>query len=177
MLFDDTLNNTTRGKTADAYYRSHHEIDTFIGHSLGGAVALSLEKQHNKQDGNPYGIIQPKTFGAPTVSGNTSNPLSKNIVKDEIVGAGVAGGLAIGAYVDSATGFSDGGLLSGLGADIVKKISSVCLSELHQIIIQALIEYYILVILFLLLTSIRPQPCPHLRKDGTIQHIHIQVYS
>ena len=41
----DTLNNTTRGKTADAYYRSHHDIDTVIGHSLGGAVALSLEKR------------------------------------------------------------------------------------------------------------------------------------
>ena len=48
----------------------------------------------------------------------------KNIVKDEIVGAGVAGGLAIGTTVDSATGFSDGGLLSGLGADIGKKVSS-----------------------------------------------------
>ena len=41
LPFDDTLNSTTRGKTADAYYRSHHEIDTVIGHSLGGAVALS----------------------------------------------------------------------------------------------------------------------------------------
>ena len=48
----------------------------------------------------------------------------KNIVKDEIVGAGVASGLAIGASVDSAIGFSDGGLLTGLGADIGKKVSS-----------------------------------------------------
>ena len=40
-----------------------------------------------------------------------------------MVGAGVAGGLAIGTAVDSATGFSDGGLLSGLGADIDKQIS------------------------------------------------------
>ena len=46
LPFGDTLNNTTRGKTADAYYRSHGEIDTVIGHSLGGAVALSLEKQY-----------------------------------------------------------------------------------------------------------------------------------
>ena len=45
LPFDDTLNNTTRGKTADAYYRSHYEIDTVIGHPLGGAVALSLEQQ------------------------------------------------------------------------------------------------------------------------------------
>ena len=31
------------GRDADAYYRSHHEIDTVIGHSLGGAVCLALE--------------------------------------------------------------------------------------------------------------------------------------
>ena len=74
---DDTLNNTTRGKAADAYYRSHHEIDTMIGHSLGGAVALSLQKTYKKEDGNPYGIVQSKTFGSPTVSGNISNPLLK----------------------------------------------------------------------------------------------------
>ena len=55
--FDDTLNNTTRGRTADKYYRSHHEIDTVIGHSLGGAVALSLEKQYKKEGNNPYGIV------------------------------------------------------------------------------------------------------------------------
>ena len=44
LPLDDTSNITTRGKTADAYYRSRHEIDTVIGHSLGGAMALSLEK-------------------------------------------------------------------------------------------------------------------------------------
>ena len=124
LPFDDTLNKTKRGRDADAYYRSHHEIDTVIGHSLGGAVALSLEKQYKKQDGNPYGIVQSKTFGAPTVSGNIKPSLLKNIVKDEIVGAGVAGGVSIGAFADSAIGFSDGGLLSGLGADIGKKIST-----------------------------------------------------
>jgi hypothetical protein len=124
LPFDDTLNKTKRGRDADKYYRSHHEIDTVIGHSLGGAVALSLEKQYKKQDGNPYGIVQSKTFGAPTVSGNISNPLFKNIVKDEIVGAGVAGMGYIGASADSAIGFADGGLLSGLGADIGKKIST-----------------------------------------------------
>ena len=31
---DDALNSTTRGRAADAYYRSHHEIDTVIGHGL-----------------------------------------------------------------------------------------------------------------------------------------------
>ena len=46
----------------------------------------------------------------------------KNTVKDEIVGAGVAGGVSIGASADSAIGFSDGGLLIGLGADIGKKV-------------------------------------------------------
>ena len=124
LPFDDTLNKTKRGRDADAYYRSHHEIDTVIGHSLGGAVALSLEKAYKKQGDNPYGIIQSKTFGAPTVSGKISNPLFKNIVKDEIIGAGVSGGLAIGASADSAIGFSDGGLLTGLGADIGKKVST-----------------------------------------------------
>ena len=43
LPFDDTLNKTERGRDADAYYRTRHEIDTVIGHSLGGAVALSLE--------------------------------------------------------------------------------------------------------------------------------------
>ena len=58
---DDTLNKTKRGRYADAYYRSHHEIDTVIGHPLGGAVVLSLEKQYNKEGNNPYGIVQSKT--------------------------------------------------------------------------------------------------------------------
>lgn len=124
LPFDDTLNKTKRGRDADAYYRSHHEIDTVIGHSLGGAVALALEKQYKKEGDNPYGIVQSKTFGAPVVSGNISNPLLKNIVKNEIVSAGVAGMGYIGASADSAIGFSDGGLLTGLGADLGKKISS-----------------------------------------------------
>ena len=48
LLFGDTLNKTKRGRGADAYYRSHHEIDTVIGHSLGPSVALALEKQYKK---------------------------------------------------------------------------------------------------------------------------------
>ena len=124
LPFDDTLNKTTRGRTADAYYRSHHEIDTVIGHSLGGAVALSLQNAYKKQDGNPYGIVQSKTFGSPTVSGNIKSPILKNIVKNEIASAGAAGMGYIGASADSAIGFSDGGLLTGLGADIGKKIST-----------------------------------------------------
>ena len=50
---NDTLNKTHRGSTADTYYRRHHEIDTVIGHSLGGAVALSLERQYKKEGNNP----------------------------------------------------------------------------------------------------------------------------
>ena len=106
LPFDDTLNKTKRGRDADAYYRSHHEIDTVIGHSLGGSVSLALEKKYKKEGNNPYGIIQTKTFGAPVVSGNISNPLlQKNTVKDELISAGVAGGLAIGTTVDSAFWF------------------------------------------------------------------------
>ena len=124
LPFDDIFNKTKRGRDADAYHRSHHEIDTITGHSLGGAVALSLQKAYKKEDGNPYGIVQSKKFGSPTVSGNISNPLLKNIAKDEIVAGGVAGGWSVGASADSAAGFSGGGLLTGLGADICKKVST-----------------------------------------------------
>ena len=127
LPFDDTLNKTHRGRTADAYYRSHHGIDTVIGHSLGGAVALSLEKQYKKDGNNPFGVIRSKTFGAPVVSGNIGNSfgkLGKTIIKDYILDLGVAGGVAIGASADSAIGFSDGGVLTGLGAGIGKKIST-----------------------------------------------------
>ena len=43
LLFNDTLNRTKKGRDADAYYRSHYEIDSVIGHSLGGALALPLK--------------------------------------------------------------------------------------------------------------------------------------
>ena len=49
LPFDDTSNKTKRGRDADAYYRPHHEIDTVIGHSLGGAVSLALENNINKK--------------------------------------------------------------------------------------------------------------------------------
>ena len=90
LPFDTALKKTKRGRDADAYYRSHHEIDSVIGHSLGGAVALSLEKQYKQEDGNPFGIVQSKTFGLPNVSGNIPNPSLKNIIKKEIITAGVA---------------------------------------------------------------------------------------
>ena len=76
LPFDDTLNKTKGGRDADMYYRSHHEVNTVIGHSLGGSVSLALEKKYKKEGNNPYGIIHSsKTFGAPTVPGNISNPL------------------------------------------------------------------------------------------------------
>ena len=34
LPFDDTLKKTKRGRYAESYYLSHHEIDTVIGHSL-----------------------------------------------------------------------------------------------------------------------------------------------
>lgn len=49
LHFDDTLNKTKRGRDADMYSRGHHEIDTVIGHSLGGSVALAFEKQHERK--------------------------------------------------------------------------------------------------------------------------------
>ena len=58
------------------------------------------------------------------MSGNIKPLVLNNIVKDEIVTAGVAGGLAIGASADSALGFSEGGLLSALATDTGKQISS-----------------------------------------------------
>ena len=80
------------------------------------------------------------------------------MVNNKIVGAGVAGGLAIGASADTAIGFSDCGLLTDIGADMGKKeYFLIFLIELHQILIQALIEYNILVILFLLWVSMQQQ--------------------
>ena len=49
LPFDDTLNKTKRGRDADKYYRPHHEIDTVIGHSPGGAVALPLKNKMKKK--------------------------------------------------------------------------------------------------------------------------------
>ena len=81
LPFNDTLNKTKRGRDADAYYRSHHEIDTVIGHSLGGSVSLALEKQYKKEGNNPYGIVQSKTFGAPVISGNVLGEKNPNRIR------------------------------------------------------------------------------------------------
>ena len=43
----NTLNLTKRGRDVEAYYRNHMpDIDTVIGHSLGGSVALSNEDKY-----------------------------------------------------------------------------------------------------------------------------------
>ena len=54
------------------------------------------------------------------------------MVKDSILDLGVAGGVAIGASADSAIGFSDGGVLTGLGAGIGKKISTDMANRLTE---------------------------------------------
>ena len=69
-------------------------------------MALSLDKQYKQQGDNPYGIVQSKTFGALAVSsdlGSSLGKVGKSIVKNSTLDLGVAGGLAIGASVDSAT--------------------------------------------------------------------------
>ena len=61
------------------------------------------------------------------VSGNIGSSLGKvgkSIVKNSILDLGVAGGVATGASADYAIGFSDGGVLIGVGADIGKKVAT-----------------------------------------------------
>ena len=57
----------------------------------------------------------------------------------------------IGASADSAIGFADGGLFSGLGADIGKKYQAILLIGLQRKLIRHLTELNILVLLFLCL--------------------------
>ena len=95
---------------------------------MGGAVALSLEKQYNKERNNPYGIIQSKTFGAPVVSCKLVSSLGKvgkPIVNNSILDLGVAGGV----YADSAIGFADGGLIIKLSADIANDMGTRLTSD------------------------------------------------
>ena len=65
ILFGKTLDGK-RGHDAEAHYQEHkNQIDTVVGHSLGGAIALNLEQKYGQQSG---GIIQSKTFGSATAS-------------------------------------------------------------------------------------------------------------
>ena len=73
LPWENTLNLTKRGRDVEAYYKNHMtEIDTVIGHSLGGSVALSLENKysHDKIGIPGVGIKQVKTFGAPVIAAN-----------------------------------------------------------------------------------------------------------
>ena len=79
LPMNDTLNKTKRGRDAGMYYRSHYELDTVIGHSLGGSVALALEKLYKQEGNNPHGLIQSKTFGAPVISYILSDTNPKRI--------------------------------------------------------------------------------------------------
>ena len=95
---------------------------------MGGALALSLEQQYKKEGNNPYGIIQSKTFGSPTVSSNLVSSLGKvgkSISKNSILYLGVAWGL----YADSAIGFADGGLITKLSADIANDMDTRLTSD------------------------------------------------
>ena len=102
---------------------------------MGGSVSLASEKQYKKEGNNPHGVIQSKTFGAPVVSGSIGSSLGKfggPIVKKSILYFGVAGGAIAGGAIDSAIGFSDGGLLTGMGADIGEKISTDMVNRLAE---------------------------------------------
>jgi hypothetical protein len=51
-----------RYKDAVAYLKDHPEIETIVGHSLGGSVALQLQKD------KPYGVgYKTRTYGAPVL--------------------------------------------------------------------------------------------------------------
>ena len=74
LPFDDTLNKAKRGRDADAYYRSHHEIDNYRPF-IRRISRFSIRKTILNKNNNPYGIIQSKTFGAPVVSGSIKSSL------------------------------------------------------------------------------------------------------
>ena len=92
------------------------EIDTVIGHSLGGSVSLALEDKyrHDKIDIPGVGIKQVKTFGAPVVAGNLggNNQLIKKVVVKGSEKLGSSIGTEIGVGLDAATGFTDEGLVT-----------------------------------------------------------------
>ena len=49
LPFDTTLNKTNRGRDADAYCRSHHEIDTYCYRAFfGWSSGFKFRKQYNK---------------------------------------------------------------------------------------------------------------------------------
>ena len=82
----------------------------------------------------------------------------------------------IGASADSAIGFADGGLLTGLGADIGKKYQPILQIGLLKILIHHLIELDISVILSVLLILTLKQYSLHSVLDGIIARILIKKY-
>ena len=108
------------------------EIDTVIGHSLGGSVALSSEDTyiHAKIGVPGVGIKQVKTFGAPVVAANIggNSPIVKDLVVRGTTNLGAESGGAVGAGVDSLTGFTDQGLftarLSSAGGKLGAKVGT-----------------------------------------------------
>ena len=56
--------------------------------------------------------------------GSSLGKALKTIAQDKIIGAGVAGGAIAGGAIESANGFADGGLLTGIAADINRRIST-----------------------------------------------------
>ena len=117
LPYGNTLNLTKRGNDVEAYYRNHMtEIDTVIGHSLGGSVSLALEEKYRDDKiGIPgVGIKQVKTFGAPVVAGNIggNNQQIKDLVLKGSQGLGTAVGTEIGVSMDAATGFTDEGFFT-----------------------------------------------------------------
>ena len=133
LPYGNTLNLTKRGNDVEAYYRNHMtEIDTVIGHSLGGSVSLALEEKYrdDKIDIPGVGIKQVKTFGAPVVAGNIggNNQLIKKVVVKGSEKLGSSIGTGIGVGIDSMTGFTDEGLftagLSHAGGKIANNLST-----------------------------------------------------
>ena len=57
--------------------------------------------------------------------GSSLGKVGKSIVKNSILGLGVAGGV----YADSATGFVDGGLITKLSADIANDMGTRLTSD------------------------------------------------
>ena len=117
LPWENTLNLTKRGRDVELYYRNHmREIDTIIGHSLGGSVALSLEEKyrHDKIGIPGVGIKQVQTFRAPVVAANLggNNPIVKDLVVRGTTNLGGEIGGAVGAGVDSLTGSTDQGLFT-----------------------------------------------------------------
>ena len=82
----------------------------------GGSVALSLEEKymHGTLNIPGVGIKQVKTFGAPVVAANIGghSPIVKDLGVKGATNLGAAIGGAVGAGVDSLTGFAGQGLFT-----------------------------------------------------------------